>query len=378
MARYDLVGALQRNTAGTVDAMSGLAAAKRASKDRQRRAAADLGASLRQIGKDWQENLDWRAAKQAEEETRQINEAFNLGATMKGAQGSLTAMNAMRAKTARGADLLAKRRREAVEDVRYQTEWEAKEAAATLDKRQLDRAIKQDEALNKYHDEQTKIERDREARQKEEGIRSDKLTAFKTYTELMRNFTKGKTTGDKMPDDDDQLVPANQLRVIEKGARLPEGTLDGFTFRGLRAYHSMRETDPDGADAELKRRADAARAAKLEQEVRRSTPEYRKARRDRDNAQKAYDSAERNLREFQDRMATADPFADTKKMADRETALKADAEKARKALDATPDPDDDIGGPEQGAPSDQPEPEVMDAWTKKGYRWDAARGGFVR
>lgn len=112
------------------DAMAGLAAARRESRKRKSDAARATGESLADLGTTLKQYGDMRRARLAEDDTKQVNDAYGLGMTTKGPQGALVALGAVRPRTAAGATLLATRSEAAQDLVRRQDNSRLLEAQA--------------------------------------------------------------------------------------------------------------------------------------------------------------------------------------------------------------------------------------------------------
>lgn len=126
----ELSRTIQYGTNQIADAMTGLAAARREKRARKSAAMREAGQALADLGTTIGKYGDMRRAREAEDDTKQVNEAYGLGMTTKGPQGALVALGAVRPRTAAGATLLSTYSERAQDLVRRQDNSRLLEAQA--------------------------------------------------------------------------------------------------------------------------------------------------------------------------------------------------------------------------------------------------------
>lgn len=131
------------------DAMAGLAAARRESRKRKSDATRAAGESLADLGTTLKQYGDMRRARLAEDDTKQVNDAYGLGMTTKGPQGALVALGAIRPRTSAGATLLSTYSERAQELMRKETNSALLEAQSSHMKAMDEEAAKERERAEK-------------------------------------------------------------------------------------------------------------------------------------------------------------------------------------------------------------------------------------
>lgn len=113
----ELSRSVQAGTSQVAGAYQGLATLKAAGADRARRVGADLGASLGELGATLKEYGSWRDAKRAEDEERQVEDAYVLGMQTGDPSKALVTLGAVRPTMASAATLRSRRLAESMKAV---------------------------------------------------------------------------------------------------------------------------------------------------------------------------------------------------------------------------------------------------------------------
>lgn len=133
----DLSSTVLRGTDQVTDAYKGLANLRAVNRERKTRAMAGIGESLASLGKTLRDYGSWKDAKAAEDETRQVEDAYALGMQTGEPEKALVTLGATKVRHAASATLRSKR---------------LAEVMSLAHQRNVERS---DEALTNYREQQT-------------------------------------------------------------------------------------------------------------------------------------------------------------------------------------------------------------------------------
>lgn len=231
-------------------AYSGLANLNAVNRERKRKAAAGLGDSLAELGQTIKDYGSWRDAKKAEDETRQVDDAYALGMQTGEPEKALVTLGAVRPTTAAAATLRAKRMEAATEAARQRNADRLNEAEKFNRQQQYERE-------SKYHDELIQIERakveNEKARQARLGAETPNIdpnspAGIAAAEEKARRVAEAEATvkekhppTPKEPSELDKPYPTATRELFEAKAGLKPGALKDVTRRDVQ---DLLDLDP--------------------------------------------------------------------------------------------------------------------------------------
>lgn len=372
----ELSRAVQIGTEQVSRAYSGLANLHAVNRERKRRAAEGLGESLSELGRTIRDYGSWRDAKKAEDEERQVDDAYALGMQTGEPEKALVTLGAVRPTTAAAATLRAKRMEAATEAARQRNAARLAEAEEFHRQQSTDATIKNTEQMTNIRRGELELGKAREARlgaepsaidpRSPQGIEADVTKARRVAeaeAEVRSRFPSSVRDLDQLIDDPEAL---------EKTLQLTPGSLKGKTYRfynaALDAAKAAAAREGNTLDNAIKQ----LRVSIDQMNLREKDPRYRKLM----AAEKALEKATRALDDFKTEVATASvrTVMNPDKIATRQRELEAAVTSAQGDVtkaEATMQPDPAATG--LAMPEGLP-PEVQSSWS----HWsDAERQQFL-
>ncbi len=341
----ELSRTVQVGTSQVANAYEGLVNLHAVNRERKAKAMAGIGDSLAELGATFREYGSWKAAKQAEDESAEVADAYALGMQTGDPSKALVTLGAVRPKTYKAAVLRSKYVADAMGQAADRNKAKLDEAENFARQQRYAEELKNTKELTKIRQAELELEKSKEKRiaaepptprnidpLSKEGITAEEERARR----VAEAKAKVEAANPNAPSELDKPYPPSVQALFEEKAGLKKGALKDVTRRDV---EDLLDLDPD---------RNAIRALNLAAKQRQNADYEPKALKD---ARKALAKAESELSDFKDKMALTPPFTKAPaevRQKELETAVKKAQEGVDQAETVTP-PATDQNAPPPGA-----------------------------